>query len=164
MKTARTISCSLPRCPMTQATSGERLSAERKELVRAWKSRSAGLDPHFGSTDILSVLLLASQIFNRQLSEREQRMPVIFSDMRHHTRDLDMESASVGLGAHIISKTTAVAPTDLRQVRVYALGVDSVGRPIVYWQGLKGFWARYLQSSGATLDGFSILRELPATP
>ncbi len=140
---------------------GERLSAARHELVRIWKMRSARLQPSFPSTDILGVLSLSSQIFNQQPSNGERKILVLFSDMRNHTRDLDLESPSV-VSRRGPAKAPNTATVDLHQVQVYALGVDGAGQAIAYWQELEHFWREYFQDTGARLDRFSVLRELPA--
>ena len=140
---------------------GERLGAARNEIVRVWKLRSARLQPSFAATDILGVLMLASQIFNQQRSSGAQRTLVIFSDMRNHTRELDLESSSVASPLRKSNKT--LAAVDLHQVQVYALGVDGAGQGTANWRALELFWRGYLQASGASLYTFSVLRELPAS-
>ena len=89
-------------------------------------------------------------------------MLVIFSDMRHHTRDLDLESPRVvpdfdhiNLGKGLTARLTGV--------QVYVLGTDGAGETIAYWQSLRGFWAGYFQDSGAILESYSVLRDLPAS-
>ena len=53
------------------------------------------------------------------------------------------------------------SPRTFVRYRSMRLGVDSAGKPTAYWQGLESFWTRYFHESGATLDSFSVLRELP---
>jgi hypothetical protein len=91
-------------------------------------------------------------------------MLVLFSDMRHHTRELDLDSTSAAPATRSVKSATGTTSVDLPQVHIYALEVDDAGRPTAYWQGLKSFWAEYLRESAATLDSFSILRELSAIP
>lgn len=136
---------------------GERLSSARKELVRVWKVRSARLQPSFPATDILGSLYLASQVFNQESADNE-RMLVIFSDMRNHTRDLDLESPS----AVSTNRNQVTVPADLHRVQVYALGVDGAGERTTDWQRLERFWIEYFRESGASLRSFTILREWPA--
>jgi hypothetical protein len=140
---------------------GERLSVARTALVRAWKLRSAKLQPNFSSTDILGALFLASQIFNQQPFRGEQRVLVLFSDMRNHTRELNLESRS---GVPAVSSLATVpdrVPAKLLHVQVYVLGVDGAGKTAAHWQALEQFWRGYFSESGAALDAFSALRELP---
>ena len=86
---------------------------------------------------------------------------VIFSDMRNHTPSLDLEArdglafASRGLDG------TQTIPLALRDVQVFALGVDGAGRTAEGWQQLAAFWREYFQKSGATLREFTVLRYLP---
>jgi hypothetical protein len=137
---------------------GERLKSAQFQLVRAWKVRSADLTPAFRQTDILGALVLAAEIFNQQSSAKERAL-IIFSDMRHQTPDLDIESSprvpsfqQAGTRAHIVL-------ADLRGVHVYALGVDGAGKQVAYWQALRQFWTDYIRASGANLEGYSVLRE-----
>ncbi|MDP9049844.1 MAG: hypothetical protein M3O31_03845 [Acidobacteriota bacterium] len=140
---------------------GERLSAARRELVRVWRLRSGHLQPSFPSTDIIGTLLLASQIFNRQPSG-DERVLVIFSDMRNHTRELDLESHLGGLAFRNLVTAPSGVSVKLPHVQVYVLGVDGAGKTAAHWQALEKFWTGYFSKSGAALDTFSTLRELPA--
>jgi hypothetical protein len=140
---------------------GERLSVARTELVRVWKLRSSRLQPSYSSTDILGALSLASQIFHQQTSTGKRRVLVIFSDMRNHTREFNLELLAPS-GLHGIAKGPRVIPADLYHVQVDALGVDGAGQTAAYWQGLEEFWRGYFQGAGARLDSFSVLRELSA--
>ena len=126
-----------------------------------WKLSSAHLEPHFLSTNVLEALLLASQIFNRQLSEKERKVLVRFSDMRDYPRDFDLELSKTVSALRSARKILGVVSIDLHQLQVYALGVDGAGMSTDYWQGLKRFWARFFQEPGATLDSFSVLGSCP---
>jgi hypothetical protein len=139
---------------------GERLSAARKELVRVWKLRSMRLEPSFSSTDIFGAPFLASQIFNQPSSNGDQKTLVLFSDMRNHTRELDLESLAAVGRLRGNDKNTA-APVDLHGVQVYALGVDGAGKQVTNWKILEEFWREYLSESEASLCGFSALRGMP---
>jgi hypothetical protein len=72
---------------------GERLQAARAELVQIWKRRTAQLKPQSQYTDILGVLALAEQVFRE--SSEGRHLLIILSDMRHHTRALDLESGNL---------------------------------------------------------------------
>jgi hypothetical protein len=50
---------------------------------------------------------------------------------------------------------------ELKNVRVYVLGVDGTGRSITYWKSLRAFWMGYFQATGATVMNYSVLREGP---
>jgi hypothetical protein len=135
---------------------GERLQAARRDLGRAWKRRSADLKPQYKYTDILGALLVAHQIFDAS-PKTSRKILVIFSDMRHHTRELDLES---GKAVHGVSKSFSVVP--LQGVEVYALGVDGAGKSITYWQSLQALWVEYFEKAGAILRGYSVLRDIPS--
>jgi hypothetical protein len=137
---------------------GERLTAARNELVRVWKTRSAKLKPIFRYTDIVGSLLLASQIFT-QLNDTGKKVLVIFSDMRHSTKDLDIESHPIVPSFPYAEKRNHIVVADLRGVQVYAAGVDGAGRQIAYWQSLREFWTEYFRAGGASVESYTVLRK-----
>jgi hypothetical protein len=127
-------------------------------VAKLWKTRSAQLKPTFRYTDIIGALLVASQIFDQQ-NERGKKVMVVFSDMRHRTATLDLESHPVVPSFPHNWKRADIVVADLRGVRVYALGVDGTGRQIPYWQSLRQFWAEYFLETRADLRCFSVLRD-----
>ena len=50
---------------------------------------------------------------------------------------------------------------DLHGVDVYAEGVDGAGESVDYWQSLHDFWTAYFARTGATLERYSMLRNVP---
>ena len=66
-------------------------------------------------------------------------MLVSFPDMRHHTRDLDLESPRVVPDFDHVKLDKGLT-AGLSGVQVYALGTDGAGESIAYWQSLKRFW------------------------
>jgi hypothetical protein len=138
---------------------GERLSTARRELAQVWKQRSAKLEPKFPGTDILGALELASQMFSQYPSGGEHRMLVIFSDMRNHTQELNLDSRNV-LSVAQMQHVTRERP-DLRNVQVFALGIDGAGSTTEEWSKRKEFWCEYFERTGAMLRTFSVLREAP---
>ncbi len=141
---------------------GEKLQAAHRQLVALWKRRSAQLQPHFKYTDILGALLTANQIFNES-PKTSRKVLVIFSDMRQHTVELDLEStSSVPSLSELQQRSQSVSLAALKGIEVYALGVDGAGRPITYWQSLRTFWSEYFESAGAALRDYSVLRDLPS--
>lgn len=140
---------------------GERLASARRELVKAWKKKVEHLTPKFPATDILGALLIAGQMF--QGSPANRKVLVIFSDMRHHTADLDLESdRSVPSPALQRKQSAKGTPAMLHGIEVYALGVDGAGKSVAYWQSLQKFWTDYFHNAGAVVRSYSVLRELPA--
>jgi hypothetical protein len=136
---------------------GERLNAARSELVRAWKTRSAKLAPRYHSTDIIGALALAGQIF----AQPSQKILVIYSDMRHRTAGLDLESPASQPGFGRIQASGRAVAVALPRVEVYVLGVDGAGKSLTHWESLRGFWADSFRASGATMKEYSVLRFLP---
>jgi hypothetical protein len=140
---------------------GERLAAARAQLIQQWKRRSAELKPQFECTDILGMLFVAERLFAE--SPKDRHLLVIFSDMRHHTLDLDLESPALVPRFSTVRKHSQVSSARLENAEVYIAGVDNAGKTIAYWQSLRAFWSDYFQSAGARLQGYSALRELSGT-
>jgi hypothetical protein len=136
---------------------GERLGAARNQLVRAWKLRSGQLEPRFRHTDILGAIELASKIFPEENANRREL--VIFSDMRQNTLELNLESATALPDVSAVLKQFGTP--NLKAVQIVIVGADGAGRSNVYWRSLEAFWAGYFQNSGASLDVYSPLREVP---
>jgi hypothetical protein len=140
---------------------GERLTAARSELVREWRRRSKSLTPRFPHTDIMGVLSLAKQVCDES-PKSSRKVLVIFSDMRHHTPDVDLESdRSVPSVAPAGKQWKIDPPAMLPGVEVYVLGVDGAGKSVAYWQSLQKFWTEYFHHAGAALQRYSVLREVP---
>jgi hypothetical protein len=118
---------------------------------------TARLVPQFDYTDAFGSLMLARQIFDTQSGSR--KILVIFSHMRHHTRDFDLESRSQIAVVSRTRRIQAIPVADLKGVQVYALGVDGTGKDIAYWSGLRQFWITYFQHARARLMTYSVLRE-----
>lgn len=139
----------------------ERLAKGHAELIRAWQERSSGLTARFPTTDLLGAILVAAQVFDHPPADRKEVL-MIFSDMRQATRVLDLERPT------LIHKTEALQHVakshlvpDLHGVDVYVLGVDASGKSVNYWQTLRDFWIGYFALAGATVENYSILRQIP---
>jgi hypothetical protein len=142
---------------------GERLIAARIELVRAWKARSQRIQPNFRHTDIMGALLLASELFAEQVATRHKVL-VIFSDMRHSTPELNLETPS-GVARFSQALTHRKMPiANLLGIELYVLGVDAADRSTIYWQQVRGSWVTYFRDAGAALRSYSVLREIPRVP
>jgi hypothetical protein len=140
---------------------GERLDAARRQLVGMWKRRSTNIEPQFKYTDILGVLLVAGQMFDAS-PKSSRKMLVIFSDMRHHTDDLDLESRrSVPPFRATAEHSRIIMIAPLQSIEVWVLGVDGTEKSIPYWQSLKTFWIAYFRKAGAFVCNYSILRDAP---
>lgn len=136
---------------------GERLRAARTELIQVWKRRSAEVEAGNRASDILGAVSLAAQIFeNEPVSGR--KILVLFSDMRHHTVDLNLESPR--MPASLSQPSKGITGARLVNVEVYALGVDGAGKPAQYWDGLRKIWTEYLVGCGATVRAYSVLRDV----
>ena len=89
-------------------------------------------------------------------------MLVIFSDMRHHTKSLDLETPAAIPVRFALSKVeTSHLVVDLKGVDVDVLGVDGAGKQFAYWDTLRNFWSEYFKKTGANLREYSMLRDVP---
>jgi hypothetical protein len=101
---------------------------------------------------------------NREKQETEiAELRELLTDMRNHTRELNLESPEALAAA--LKRLNIVDPNtpSLKQVRVFALGVDCARQNSVYWQELQRFWRRCFGNTGASLDSLSVLREMPSS-
>lgn len=125
---------------------GERLTAARSQLVRVWKARSAILAPHYRYTDIIGAVMLTGQLFDQQT---ERKIFVIYSDMRHHTKDLDLETPRTIPRFEEIAKKCDCGQVSLQDVEVHVLGADGAGKSLAYWESLRQFWIEFFHLKGA---------------
>jgi hypothetical protein len=70
-----------------------------------------------------------------------QNALVIFSDMRISASGLNLETPSIVPGYSAVPKKDHIL-AELKNVQVYALGVDGAGKSLLYWQSLEEFWVR----------------------
>ena len=135
---------------------GEQLRVAHQRLAQAWLARSRQLQPTFQSSDILGLFSLAAQIFDDDKGSR-RKMLVIFSDMRQHTPELDLETS---VSSFDRVRQQLIIP-NLAGVDVYALGVDGVGKSTNDWNALQAFWQDYLRIAKANSHSYSALRDVP---
>jgi hypothetical protein len=138
---------------------GEKLSAARNQIVRAWAQKSTNLRPDFRQTDIFGALELASQIFSQDQSANRREL-VVFSDMRESVPFLDFERAKVVPEYQFVANKCGELSA-LKNTVVYLVGVDGAGKSAAYWESLHQFWREYFQDTGATLQTFTVLRDSP---
>lgn len=140
---------------------GDRITAARIALVRAWQHRAANLEPNSPGTDILGALVVAAQLFE-QTPNAERRVLILFSDMRQFTRDLKLEnSADIPLDRALEKIERKKLLAQLNGIEVYVLGVDAAGKEPAAWDSVRQFWVAYLGRAGARLKNYSMLRIAP---
>lgn len=138
----------------------ERIANARRELVAAWQRRSKDLLSRFPQTDLFGALVVSSQLL--QPRPGLHNVLILFSDMRHETRALNLACCpTVSADATLKRVEASQLVASLKGVEVYALGVDGAGESIAYWDSLRAFWLAYFQHSGATVKAYSMLRDLP---
>jgi hypothetical protein len=137
---------------------GEKLAAGMRQIVLAWKKRSARLQPRFSRTDILGALMLVSALFAEH-PDAQKRVLVLYSDMRKDTPDLELESERA---LHLSTALGKVQQrhflVDLRGIDVYVLGADAAGEQVARWQELRAFWEGYFNRTRAHLKAYSVFR------
>jgi hypothetical protein len=139
----------------------ERLATGRAALTRAWQARSAQLAPRSAQTDILGALFVAAEVFHESSGDR-RKLLVVFSDMKQATHVLNVERQTrVQTPAALQQVTNNKLFADLHGVDVYAEGVDGASESVGYWQSLHYFGKAYFVRVGATLAGYSALRDVP---
>ena len=124
---------------------GEVVARDKLRLVQTWKKLS--LKPVAKMTDVFGALNLGSNLFSPQ--DRNKKL-ILFSDMRHYTREIDLESPKtidIEAGMKQVAGNGFTAP--LAGVKVWCLGVHSAGKTPDYWRSLKAFWTEYFRQSKA---------------
>jgi hypothetical protein len=129
--------------------------------LQVWRARAVRLKPDARGTDIFGALLLAQELFRRG-PPYARNVIVLYSDMRHVTPILDLETPPV-IHVQLALKTATQhgLVADLGAVAVYAAGTATPGRRVEEWENLRQFWTEYFRRAGANLDGYSILCEPP---
>ena len=125
---------------------GEVVARDKLNLVQAWKKLN--LKPIAKMTDIFGALNLGSNLFNHR--ERKKQL-ILFSDMRHYTREIDLETPGVINKDSEIKRVTekgCLAP--LPDVKIWCLGVHSAGKEPIYWRSLNAFWVEYFRQAKAS--------------
>ena len=140
---------------------GERLAAARRQLIRAWQKRSAQLEPRALSTDVLGALLVGSALF-QGAPGCQRKVFVLYSDMRHVTPGLNLESpSSIRVDTVLTRVESHKLMANLSGVEVFVLGADAARESVAQWESLKRFWTSYFEKAGAVLYSYSVLCEPP---
>jgi hypothetical protein len=130
----------------------EKLAKNKLVVMNKWKEIK--LQPEAKGTDVFGALVLASILFEK---ECKTKMLITLSDLRN-SKDVDMENVPV-VDANIMSKVEARGlVADLKEVKVWAVGVSTTRKSYQYWNSLKDFWTQYFQKTGANLISFSVER------
>src|SRR6202158_3642199 len=126
----------------------ERIASAHQQLLATWQKRSHSLVVNFKQTDLLGALVMSSQAFEPK--EGHHNVLVIFSDMRHETRALNLAKLLVVPVQPTLNKVErgGLVP-DLNGIEVYVLGVDAAGKSVRYWNSLRDFWLAYFGKAGA---------------
>lgn len=140
---------------------GERLDAARRELVRAWQKRAAGLAPTARRTDILGALRLTSELF-RQEPTKGKKILILYSDMRHVTRDLNLErTGPISIEQTIARLKDRGLLAGLSGVTVTVVGANADKQRVADWERVRAFWFAYFTKAGATINEYSVLPDAP---
>jgi len=136
---------------------GENLARDRLNLLNQLKKHD--LKPNAKMTDLFGAMQLAEILFS---SSKTENKLIVFSDMRHFGPGLDFESPRVinadAMVKEVIQKRLVA---NLSGVKVWCLGVHSVGKTPAYWKSLKDFWTKYFQEAKVSeLKAFTMERRV----
>lgn len=134
----------------------KKLISAKEEQIRKIEELLLGLDgkPKIMKTDILSSLVLASNIFRRYQDRR--RILVIFSDMIEDSESYNFERLNLNANKikEIIEKEKSESRIpDLSGVRIYVVGAQA--RTQEKYNSIKKFWAEYFKETGAELVDYA---------
>jgi hypothetical protein len=135
---------------------GTVLAREKLSLLKKLEERD--LKPTSDSTDVFGAMHLASALF----SSSTDRKIIIFGDLRHNSRDLDIEAPNIIQVEPLLKKARerGLIPS-LDAVSVWCLGVHPIGKTPAYWVSLKDFWTQYFSVARVKeLRAFSMERKV----
>lgn len=136
----------------------ERLKEERASLVAEWREKAKRLAPAFLNSDVMGAVALAGIFLDG--SGGEKRL-VIFSDLRHVTVGLDLESPQELNPGELLDKAARLGMVpSLKNVDVFALAVLTDNKSPSYWTALREFWTGFFARAGARLKKYSVTREV----
>ena len=136
---------------------GENLARDRLSLLNQFKKHD--LKPNAKMTDLFGAMQLAEVLFS---SSKTENKLIVFSDMRHYGPGIDFESPRVidvdTMLKEVMQKRVVA---NLTGVKVWCLGVHSVGKTPAYWKSLRDFWNRYFQEAKVSeLKAFTMERRV----
>ncbi|MBV9760277.1 MAG: VWA domain-containing protein [Acidobacteriaceae bacterium] len=136
---------------------GERLEAARRELIGAWMKRASRLAPTAPGTDVLGALCFAGELFRKEASGRKRSL-ILYSDMRHVTRDLNLERPTLlSIDRAIVNLEQRGLLADLSGVEVAVSGANADRRQVADWEWIRAFWLAYFERAGASVKDYSML-------
>jgi hypothetical protein len=137
----------------------EEILLEGKQiLLKEWKELSKGLKSDAQRSDIFGAISLASHLF--QNDRNMSKLLIIFSDMRQRDRRFNFEKLpSIDLNLlQQAEKEGLISGLNLTGVKVYVLGVHTIGKDQKYWESLKKYWEQYFKKANADLRAFTMER------
>lgn len=134
----------------------KKLSAMKEEQIRKVEELllGSGEKPKILKTDILSSLVLASNILHRY-PDRKQLL-IIFSDMIEDSESYNFEKIKLQdqkIKEILENEKNLENIPDLGGVRIYAIGAQA--RTMEKYNSIKRFWIEYFKYSGAELVEYS---------
>ena len=137
----------------------ERLKDERQTLANAWRDTAKRLKPSYQNSDVIGAIAIAQILLDDGTVEKKRLL--IFSDMRHVTEALDLESPQELNPKEFLARIEKLgAIPSLKNVDVYALAVLTDNKSPSYWLALKAFWKGFFGKAGASLKKYSVTREV----
>ena len=138
---------------------GEIIEKERQEILAEFREKSKDLKAVYKNSDVLGAISLASVILGESRASR--KLLIIYSDMRHVTKELDLESPDQIDPDKMLEKVESLGLVpDLEGVDVFALAVLTQKKMPAAWSALRKFYEGLFLRSGASLKKYSITREV----
>jgi outer membrane protein OmpA-like peptidoglycan-associated protein len=136
------------------------LQVARERLIFEWREIAHTLMPSYRQTDLLGSLALLDYLGDGSATET---VLIVLSDLRQSSKQLDLEHVpAIHADRSLERLKKAGAIPALPHTRVFLLGVDPSGKSAAYFAGLKDFWLRFFAEAGATVETFSVTRQMPA--
>jgi hypothetical protein len=130
---------------------------ERDRLLGHWEEVGRTLAAPARETDLFGAIALASSTCRHM---GDPCTIIIYSDMRHSTREMDFEAmAEIPASLIAVVKQKGHVPK-LPGAEVYMLGVHTLGRDPRYYDSLERFWRAYFAEAGAGVKAFRAGRGL----
>lgn len=138
--------------PVKPGNFREKLFKAKHSLIS--KLNELDISAEYDETDIFGAIFYAA--INLR-GESGKKSLIILSDMRN-SAVVNIESVPVIEDKEILKTENDGLIPDLREVKVYVLGVSPCGKDLKYWKSLEKFWRAYFEKAGAQLECFSAER------
>jgi hypothetical protein len=137
----------------------EEIQRHRLRLIGEFRSMAETVGKKRPATSLIEGLYM----FGHLLQERQgmARKLILLSDMLQFTKDVTPEKIALEGDTVLKSLKAEGLIPDMTGIEVYVMGASTAGVDPKTWRGVKGFWVRYFEKTGACLKTYSIQRHWP---